>query len=214
MPSTKQRKADRLRRMNRVAQKAAGVKVKRVRGPMSLLKDPQRFEIELFMLFSLKGQMPNFDAGRMTALLLGPVKVDPLTTITEGWFNFSGDAVDHRLVNKETGRENYCERISAKAARVCARGHALELTGRKSEEFGWVLNSMGWLADAFVGGFEPAATALAFEELDALGWREPLREMRDRWSAAMRTNFAPADQELIQRAIAKIRLVRERQTIP
>jgi len=201
-----ERKAMREKAMSAEAKKQAGIKATRQRGPVPLARDPQRYELAVFSLFSLTTAMEDAEAGRLTALLLGPVQICPLASIADGWFGLSGTATDHRLTNKKTGRENYCERLSGKAAAIFERALSHEQrTGRTSGELAWLTHSMACLAMAFAEAQDPVATNRAFAELDQLGWRRSIAEMRDRWDIAMRSNFAPADQSLIDRALHKLR---------
>lgn len=200
----RQRAAARDSHLSVALKKKMGIKAKRKRGAVALEDDERRFEVALFLLFTLVGHMGDADASRLVTLLIGPVSIDPMTTVDDGLFNLSGTAMDHRLVNRVTGRETYAERIRAKAEEVVNRGLKDEAdTKIKSKEMGWLLHSMKNLAVVIANEFEPAATAQCFEELAAWGWRECLLEARSRFDKANRSNFPP-NTEMLQRGASAL----------
>jgi hypothetical protein len=162
-----------------------GIKVKRGRRP--LLKDNQRFEMALWLLFTEAG-LPKYRAAYLAMLLIGPVDIAAAETIE-----------DLLIVIRGT-RQRYATDLEHRAERI--RDKVYETVSRGVEaEVGWLSNSAAFLTIALTN-LSAASTAAALKELEALGWRAALRTVIERWTKAKRSNFPPHTERLSRAAAA------------
>jgi hypothetical protein len=156
-----------------------GIKVKRDRRP--LLKDDQRFEMALWLLFTEAG-LPKYRAAYLTMLLIGPVDIAAAATIEDLLIVISGTRQQYA-----TDLEHRAERIRDKVYETVSRGVEAEV--------GWLSNSAAFLTIALTN-LSTASTAAALKELEALGWRAALRIVIERWQTAKCSNFPPHTERL------------------
>jgi hypothetical protein len=162
-----------------------GIKVKRGRRP--LLKDDQRFEMALWLLFTEAG-LPKYRAAYLAMLLIGPVDIAAAETIEDLLIVIRGTR--HRYA---TDLEHRAERIRDKVCETIGRGVEAEV--------GWLSNSAAFLTIA-LSNLSAPSTGCAVKELEALGWSNALRMIGDRWTKATRSNFPPHTERLSRAAQA------------